>query len=97
VRAQILRFLWICSIVTLTTQAASVSLTNDFSLASNPNGQWAYQNDLTNLTFQIPVNNGNAFYPAVSGGYWGVGNDLNTNTPDLGFTQVNGAAPATRI
>ncbi len=78
--------------------ADSVSLTNDFSLTNgNPNGQWTYSvgatlGTATPLSLQVPQNNGNAAYPALATGYWGTGNDLNTNTPDFGKALVNGSA-----
>ena len=75
--------------VSVAANAAAVSMTNDFSLALNPNGQWSYQNGTTNLTFQIPQNNGNGFIPAVAAGYWSIGNNLNTDTPDFAKVQVN--------
>jgi hypothetical protein len=70
-----------------------VSLANDFSVSNgNPNGQWVYQDNTTNLSLEIPLNNGNPVYPAMSGGYWGTGNNLNVNYPDLFKAQVNGSS-----
>jgi hypothetical protein len=88
VSASIFR-VFVAAVSSLSIHAASVSLTNDFSLASNPNGQWVYQDNNVNLAFEIPQSNGNAFIPAVQNGYWGLGNDLNTNTPDFAKVQVN--------
>ena len=80
-------------VFSLTGHASLISLTNDFSIGNgNPNGQWAYQDNTTNLSLETPLNNGNALYPAISNGYWGVGNDLNTNAPDLFKAQVNGSS-----
>lgn len=89
----ILKSLFAMAILSLSLPAATVvSLTNDFSLVSNPNGQWSYQDNTTNLAFEIPQNNGNPFIPAVATGYWGLGNDLNTNTPDFAKSLVNCSA-----
>ncbi len=78
--------------------AATISLNNDFSISNgNPNGQWAYQDNLVNLSLETPLNNGNALYPALSNGYWGVGNNLNTNTPDLFKAQVDGSSAGETI
>ena len=77
--------------LSLTMNAATISLTNDFSISNgNPNGQWSYRDNTTLLTLQIPQNNGNPGYPALSNGYWGTGNDLSANSPDLFKAQVNG-------
>lgn len=46
----------------------------------------------TLLTLQTPLNNGNPLYAALSSGYWGTGNNLNSNTPDLFKAQVNGSS-----
>ncbi len=76
----------------LSLHAVPISLTNDFSLTSNPNGAWSYQKGTTNLTLQTPLNNGNSLIPAVSLGYWGAGSDLNTNTPEIFKAQANGSS-----
>jgi hypothetical protein len=69
-----------------------VNLANDFSITNgDPNGNWTYLDNSSLLSVQTPLNNGNPIYPAVSGGYWGLGNDLNTNTPDLFKAQVDGS------
>ena len=44
------------------------------------------------LSLQTPLNNGNALYPALETGYWGTGNDLNSNTPFLFKALVDGSA-----
>lgn len=78
-----------CSI---SAHADAVSLGDDFSLASNPNGLWSYQNGVTNLTYQAPQNNGNSLIPALSGGFWGISGDINTSTPEIFKAQVNGSS-----
>ena len=50
---------------------------------------WSYFNGNTALQTFTPLNNGNSFIPAVSGGYWSTGNSLNTDTPDFLTAQVN--------
>ncbi|MBS1716313.1 MAG: PEP-CTERM sorting domain-containing protein [Armatimonadetes bacterium] len=90
------RLFSVCSLVSVVVSAQAqiaVSLANDFSISNgNPNGAWAYQDDSTYLSVQIPLNNGNPLYPAVSNGYWGLGNNLNTDTPDLFKAQVSGSS-----
>ncbi len=77
----------------IAAHAGAISLTNDFSIANgNPNGQWRYQDNATNLALQTPLNNGNPLYPALQTGYWGTGNDLGINTPDFFKALVNGSA-----
>src|ERR1035441_941377 len=78
-------------VVSTVLSADPASLTNDFSITNgNPNGQWSYLDNSTLLSLEVPLANGNPAYPAVSNGYWGTGNDLNTNTPDFAKAQVNG-------
>jgi len=73
--------------------AATISLGNDFSISNgNPNGQWVYQDNTTNLTLQIPLDNGNPLRPALATGYWGLGNNLNLDTPDFFKALVNGSS-----
>lgn len=78
--------------------AGNVSLQNDFSITNgNPNGQWSYvegtlPSSVSLLGFQVPVNNGNPLYPALSTGFWGAGPDLNVNTPEIFSALVNGSA-----
>ena len=84
--------------LSIALHASTVSLQNDFSITNgNPNGNWSYTEGTTPstgslLSLQVPQNNGNALYPALSTGYWGAGNDLNINTPDLFSALVNGSA-----
>ena len=82
--------MFMAAVLSLTVNAATISLTNDFSISNgNPNSQWAYRDNTTLLTLQTPLNNGNTLIPALSNGYWGLGNNLNSNTPDLFKAQVN--------
>jgi hypothetical protein len=77
----------------MTVHAAAISLQNDLSIGNgNPNGQWVYQDNTSNLTLQIRQNNGNPLRPALVSGYWGTGNDLSVNTPDLFKALVNGSS-----
>ena len=76
-----------------TVYGGPVSLRNDFSISNgNPNGQWSYQNGNSNLPLQTPLNNGNTLYPALSTGYWGAGNNLNTDTPEIFKALVDGSS-----
>jgi hypothetical protein len=84
--------------LSIALHASTVSLQNDFSITNgNPNGNWSYTEGTTPstgalLSFQIPSNNGNALYPALSTGYWGAGPDLNQNTPEIFSALVNGSS-----
>ncbi len=84
--------------VSIALHASTVSLQNDFSITNgNPNGNWSYTEGTMPSTgallgFQIPLNNGNALYPALSTGYWGAGPDLNLNTPEIFSALVNGSS-----
>lgn len=92
-----LKLVFAVGMLSLALHASTVSLQNDFSITNgNPNGSWSYTEGTTPssaalLSLQIPQNNGNPLYPALSTGYWGTGNDLNTNTPDLFSALVNGS------
>jgi len=84
--------------LSIALHASTVSLQNDFSITNgNPNGNWSYTVGATPstaalLSLQVPQNNGNPLYPALVTGYWGAGNDLYQNTPDLFSALVNGSA-----
>jgi len=86
------------ALVAAVLPAATVSLKDDFSLANgNPNGNWSYMQGSTPgtgtlLGLQMPTLNGNATIPAVSTGFWGQGPDLNTNTPEIFKSLVNGSS-----
>jgi PEP-CTERM motif len=85
-------------LLSIALHASTVSLQNDFSITNgNPNGNWSYTEGTMPstgglLSFQIPSNNGNPLYPALSTGYWGAGVDLNQNTPEIFSALVNGSA-----
>lgn len=72
--------------------AAAISLANDFSLSSNPNGNWSYRKDTLFLAFQTPLPNGNPLIPALASGFWGAGPDLNTQTPEIFKALENGSS-----
>ena len=73
-------------------QAATVySLSDDFSNASNPNGVWSFTQGSTPLAHFNPTT-GNTIYSALGNGYWGTGNDLNVNTPEVAKTTASGSA-----
>lgn len=72
--------------------AAVVSLADDFSLSSNPNGNWSYRKDTLLLAFQTPLSNGNPLIPALAPGFWGAGPDLNTQTPEIFKALENGSS-----
>lgn len=76
----------------LASAAANYNLSNDFSYSNNPNGAWSFLYGAALLTPQVPLNNGNPLYPAALPGYWSTGPDLNTNTPDVIKTAVNGSS-----
>jgi PEP-CTERM motif len=88
----------VAGMLSIALHASTVSLQNDFSITNgNPNGNWSYTEGTTPstgvlLSFQIPQNNGNLLYPALSTGYWGAGTDLNMNTPEIFSALVNGSA-----
>jgi hypothetical protein len=76
-----------------TVAEASViySLEDDFSNASNPNGAWSFTQGTTSLAHYLP-STPNTIDVALGNGYWGTGNDLNSNTPEVGQTTTNGSA-----
>ncbi len=68
------------------------SLANDFSDIDNPNGVWSFMQGSTALTHHSPLEgNGNTLNPAVANGFWGTGDDLNTDVPFVAKTVLNGA------
>jgi hypothetical protein len=72
-------------------QAATVyDLSGDFSNASNPNGVWSFTQGSTPLA-HYASSTANAINPALANGYWGTGNDLNVNTPEVAKVTVNGS------
>lgn len=77
-----------------TAQASSFDLSTDFSYTNNPNGAWSFVyggSALTNVG--APQSNGNSLIPAIgSGGYYSTGSDLNSNTPDVIKTAVDGSS-----
>jgi hypothetical protein len=89
----VIKAILVTLIVTAGLSADLISLTNDFSITNgNPNGQWSYLDGSTLLNLEVPLNNGNPAIPAVSNGYWGTGNYLNTDIPDFANAQVDGSA-----
>ncbi len=97
-RRQGLKIAMVVGILSVALHAANISLQSDFSITNgNPNGSWSYTEGMmpssgSLLSLQTPLNNGNALYPALETGYWGTGNDLNTNTPFLFKALVDGSA-----
>lgn len=86
-------FVLSASVVAVSQAQVAVNLANDFSISNgNPNGLWTYSDNATLLSVEIPLNNGNPFYTAASNGYWGVGNDLYANTPDLFKAAADGTS-----
>jgi hypothetical protein len=80
------------TLFTTLAQATTVySLAGDFSNASNPNGAWSFTQGSTPLAHFFP-STPNGLNPALANGYWGTGSDLNTNTPEVGKTTLNGSA-----
>jgi len=78
---------------TTAAQAASYSLTSDYSSTSNPNGAWSFNFAGGPLAHQATVQNNNALAPAVpAGGYYSPGDDLNLYSPDVIKAAVNGSA-----
>ena len=87
------RIIAVAAVFAFGLQAASISLENDFSTSNgNPNGQWSYLVGTTLLTPQIPISNGNPQQPAFNNGYFGTGNNLYVQTPDVARAAVNGSA-----
>lgn len=72
-------------------QAATVyDLSSDFSNTSNPNGVWSFTQGSTALA-HYASSTANALNPALADGYWGTGNNLNVNTPEVAKVTVNGS------
>jgi hypothetical protein len=67
------------------------NLSSDFSTTNNPNGVWSFVQGTTLLSPEVPLNDGNALYNIALPGYWGTGNDLNTNTPDVIKASADGS------
>jgi hypothetical protein len=72
--------------------STAYNLSSDFSNSLNPNGPWSFSLGATPLSHFIPVNNGNHLIPSVGNGYWGTGNNLNDDTPDVFKTTVSGSS-----
>jgi hypothetical protein len=69
------------------------SLAGDFSNAANANGVWSFTQGSSTLLHFGPVGS-NTLNDAVSNGFWGVGNNLDTAVPFVAKTSKNGAAAA---
>ncbi|MEJ5239182.1 MAG: PEP-CTERM sorting domain-containing protein [Limisphaera sp.] len=80
-------------ILPLSASAEVFSLSGDFDHNNNPNaGGWSYFNNSSLLPNQVPLNNGNALYPAVLPRFFATGPNLNTDTPMVIKAGVNGSS-----
>ncbi len=68
--------------------ATTYSLAGDFSQTTNPNGAWSFTQGNTALGRFTPSTPS----PVLADGYWGVGNNLASDTPWVARAAVNGAA-----
>jgi hypothetical protein len=71
--------------------AVPYSLSGDFSQTTNPNGAWSFDQGSTPLG-SFSSSSANALNPALAGGFWGTGSDLNVATPWVAKATVSGSA-----
>jgi len=67
------------------------NLSSDFSNSANPNGTWSFTRGTFPLVHFLP-GTPNAINAVLADGYWGIGSDLNNNTPEVGRVTGDGSA-----
>lgn len=72
--------------------ATTYDLNGDFSNASNPNGVWSFKTGTTLLTHFAQPSDGNSINGAAGNGYWGIGSNFTSFTPEIFKTTASGSA-----